>query len=192
MASYTNNEELLQEIQKCIDVQFQNYFNNGVFTIIRNPVSSESAYEKTEKLLKNYVGFKRVIEDKVDTITDLRTFGKKRDTSLNMSFTLNHGADGIQTLEEETESSIGYIKEEISWMESILWKIDKALDWLRKEEPTRYKIITKYYFDNETFDSLSESFGVSKPTILNWKKQLVTKLSLYLFPKDVIKELMEG
>ena len=192
MASYTNNEELLQEIQKCIDVQFQNYFNNGVFTIIRNPVSSESAYEKTEKLLKNYVGFKRVIEDKVDTITDLRTFGKKRDTSLNMSFTLNHGADGIQTLEEETESSIGYIKEEISWMESILWKIDKALDWLRKEEPTRYKIITKSYFDNETFDSLSESFGVSKPTILNWKKQLVTKLSLYLFPKDVIKELMEG
>lgn len=192
MASYTNNEELLQEIQKCIDVQFQNYFNNGVFTIIRNPVSSESAYEKTEKLLKNYVGFKRVIEDKVDTITDLRTFGKKRDTSLNMSFTLNHGADGIQTLEEETESSIGYIKEEISWMESILWKIDKALDWLQKEEPTRYAIITKYYFGNETFDSLSESFGVSKPTILNWKKQLVTKLSLYLFPKDVIKELMEG
>ena len=191
MASYTNNEELLQEIQKCIDVQFQNYFNKGVFTIIRNPVSSELAYEKTEKLLKNYVGFKRVIEDKLDTITDLRTFGKKRDTSLNMTFALNYGADGIQTMEEETESSISYIKEEITWMESILWKIDKALDWLQKEEPARYTLITKYYFDNERFESLAESFGVSKPTILNWKKPLVTKLSLYLFPKDVIKELME-
>lgn len=191
MPNYQLSEDDLLKIRDLIRAEFVRFFDTNCFTVIRNPQISETAYQKTEKLLKNYTGFKRVIQDKRDTITDLRNFGAKRNTTLNMTFAMNYGAEGLQTREEETDSSIRYLEEEIQWMEGIMWKIDKALEYVKQDEPDKYTIIPRYYFDNETMDSLAESFGVSRQTMIPWRRQLVNKIAMYLFPKDTIIELME-
>lgn len=151
---------------------------------------SKSAYAKTEALLYNYHGFKRIIHEHKLEIETLRRCGIPKKSTSIVEYTPKSGTVHGIVLEDDTvESMIANVERSVEGTVQAISLIDKAMDTL-KGDPY-YCILEMRYFEGRTQEDIADHLGCSQVTISKNKNRLVRELSMRLFPNQTINEMLE-
>lgn len=149
----------------------------------------KTAYQKTEQLLYNYTGFKRIIREREQEIDDLRKYGVPKKSK---SITQYGGVSGtVQQMilpEESVESAVRTVQASVQGIVQIVTLIDNSMAMLQHDP--YYKILERYYFEGRTLEDIGLDFGSSQKTMSINKSRLVKELALLIFPDQVISEMM--
>ena len=143
-------------------------------------------FQKTEKLLSELSLLKGAIDSKNMLIEDLKKEGisiQKKKTEVNVQ------ASKIYLSElEKVENRIEKLKEEIVRIENVVNMVERALDTIRNNK--YYNIIAMKYFDELTFEHISEKLNISVITAKRYKNKMIRQLQLVIFSDDVIKNIL--
>lgn len=160
-----------------------------------NPVqkkSEKTAYQKTEQLLFNYNGFKRIVEERKQEIADLRKYGVPQKSAGAMSGTRVQSSRtnvGIVLPEDAVEDAVRSVERSVQGTVAALDLIDKCMATL-KYDPY-YDILPMRYFEGRTLEDIGIYLGYDHSTISRNKSRLVKELSMRLFPDEVVSEMMQ-
>lgn len=166
----------------------QNYQNGNSGKPL--PKQEKTAYQKTEQLLYNYRGFKRIVEERKQEIEEIRKYGVPQ--------TCGAGGERVQTSrtnvgivlpEESVEAAVRNVEHAIEGTVQAIALIDKCMGTLRNDP--YYKLLEMRYFEGRTQEDIALEYGVSQVTISNNKSRLVRELAMRLFPNQVIDEMMK-
>lgn len=148
----------------------------------------KSAYQKTEQLLYNYNGFKRIIKERELEIEEVLKYGVPQNNSVK-EFVGRSGVPGGIRLEEETvEAYVANVQRSVADTVQAIALIDKCMDGL-KTDPY-YDILPMRYFEGRTQEDIADYYGVSQVSISKNKNRLVKELSIRLFPNQSINEML--
>lgn len=143
-------------------------------------------FQKTEKLLSELSLLKGAIDSKNMLIEDLKKEGisiQKRETGVNVQ------SSKIYLSElEKVENRIEKLKEEIVRIENVVNMVERALGTIRNNK--YYDIIEMKYFDDLTFEHISEKLDISVITAKRYKNKMIRQLQLVIFSDDVIKNIL--
>ena len=143
-------------------------------------------FQKTEKLLSELSLLKGAIDSKNMLIEDLKKEGisiQKRETGVNVQ------ASKVYLSElEKVENRIEKLKEEIVRIENVVNMVERALGTIRNNK--YYDIIEMKYFDDLTFEHISEKLDISVITAKRYKNKMIRQLQLVIFSDDVIKNIL--
>ena len=143
-------------------------------------------FQKTEKLLSELALLKGAIDSKNMLIEDLKKEGisiQKRETGVNVQ------SSKIYLSElEKVENRIEKLKEEIVRIENVVNMVERALGTIRNNK--YYDIIEMKYFDDLTFEHISEKLDISVITAKRYKNKMIRQLQLLIFSDDVIKNIL--
>lgn len=156
--------------------------------LIKTNVSEKTAYQKAESLLYNYLGFKRIVEDKQKEIEELRLYGVPKTAAGFDYVPRTNVVSGIVTDEERVECAIRSVQESVEGTVQAISMIDKCMAGLGRDP--YYDILEMYYFDGRTLEDLAVEFGCSTKTISVNKNRLVRELALRMFPDQSVYEMM--
>lgn len=148
----------------------------------------DTPYKKTEKLLYNYRGFKRIVQEKMEEIEDLRKYGVPEKSVSIVEYSPKSGTHVTRTVEETVDAAIANVQRSVEGTVQVIALIDKCMDAL-KSDPY-YKILEMRYFEGRTQEDIALEFGVTQVTISTNKSRLVKALAMRLFPDQVISEMM--
>lgn len=155
------------------------------------PKSEKTAYQKTEQLLFNYNGFKRIVEERKQEIIDLRTHGvpgKSAGAIGGERVQTSRTNVGIVLPEDAVEDAVRTVERSVQGTVQAIALIDKNLAALKNDQ--YYEILPMRYFEGRTLEDIGVYFGVDHTTISRNKNRLVKELSMRLFPDEVVKEFM--
>ena len=143
-------------------------------------------FQKTEKLLSELSLLKGAIDSKNMLIEDLKKEGisiQKRETGVNVQ------SSKIYLSElEKVENRIEKLQEEIVRIENVVNMVERALDTIKNNK--YYDIIEMKYFDELTFEHISEKLDISVITAKRYKNKMIRQLQLVIFSDDVIKNIL--
>lgn len=129
-------------------------------------------FRNTKKLLQNY---NRICESVQEGISDLTEM------------------DNSDELEEFTEEDIFINSILKSKLRSIVMiaHIDKCVALLEREQysrntPEKFLAFKYFYFDEMTYENITEIYGYSERTARRWVQELTNILSVYLFGADAV------
>ena len=161
-----------------------------VGTASANPKTEKTAYQKTEQLLYNYNGFKRIIAESRVEIEELRAYGvpQKSSGAMGERVQSSRTVQGIVLEEESVENAVRNVEARVQGTVQAIVLIDKCMAAL-KNDPY-YKILEMRYFEGRTQEDIALTFSCSQVTISNNKNRLVRELAMRLFPNQAIKEMM--
>jgi RNA polymerase sigma factor (sigma-70 family) len=152
--------------------------------------SEKTAYQKTEQLLFNYNGFKRIVKERMEEIENLRKYGVPSKSVDIVQYTPGSGTvQGTVLPEESVEAAVHTVQESIVDTVHAIDLVDKCMSAL-KGDPY-YEILEMRYFEGRTQEDIAVHFGVSQVTISNNKSRLVRELSMRLFPNQAVTEMLE-
>ena len=143
-------------------------------------------FQKTEKLLSELSLLKGAIDSKNMLIEDLKKEGisiQKRETGVNVQSSKVY----LSEL-EKVENRIEKLKEEIVRIENVVNMVERALGTIRNNK--YYDIIEMKYFDDLTFEHISEKLDISVITAKRYKNKMIRQLQLVIFSDDVIKNIL--
>ena len=143
-------------------------------------------FQKTEKLLSELALLKGAIDSKNMLIEDLKKEGisiQKRETGVNVQSSKVY----LSEL-EKVENRIEKLQEEIARIENVISMVERALDTIRNDK--YYNIIEMKYFDDLTFEHISEKLDISVITAKRYKNKMIRQLQLVIFSDDVIKNIL--
>ena len=143
-------------------------------------------FQKTEKLLFELSLLKGAIDSKNMLIEDLKKEGisiQKRETGVNVQSSKVY----LSEL-EKVENRIEKLKEEIVRIENVVNMVERALGTIRNNK--YYDIIEMKYFDDLTFEHISEKLDISVITAKRYKNKMIRQLQLVIFSDDVIKNIL--
>ena len=154
------------------------------------PKQEKSAYQKTEQLLYNYNGFKRIIRERMDEIEEIRKYGVPQKSAMSGGERVqtSHTVQGIVLPEESVETAVRNVERSVEQTVQAIALIDKCMAAL-KHDPY-YMILEYRYFEGRTQEDIAVIYGVSQVTISNNKSRLVRELAMRLFPNQVIEEML--
>jgi DNA-directed RNA polymerase specialized sigma subunit len=156
----------------------------------QKPKSEKTAYQKTEQLLFNYIGFKRIVEERKQEIIDLRTHGVPGKSGSIVQYSPKSGTVHGTTLPEESvEAAVRSVEASVQGTIQVINLMDKCMASL-KNDPY-YEIIEMRYFEGRTLEDIGVYFGCDHTTISRNKNRLVRELSMRLFPDEVSKEMLQ-
>ena len=143
-------------------------------------------FQKTEKLLSELSLLKGAIDSKNMLIEDLKKEGisiQKKKTEVNVQ------ASKVYLSElEKVENKIENLQEEIARIENVVNMVERALDTIRNNK--HYDIIEMKYFDELTFEHISEKLNISVITAKRYKNKMIRQLQIIIFSDDVIKNIL--
>nr|DAK36122.1 MAG TPA: RNA polymerase sigma factor [Caudoviricetes sp.] len=143
-------------------------------------------FQKTEKLLSELSLLKGAIDSKNMLIEDLKKEGisiQKKETGVNVQ------ASKVYLSElEKVENKIEKLEEEIARIGNVVNMVERALDTIKNDK--YYKIIEMKYFDELTFEHISEKLNISVITAKRYKNKMIRQLQLVIFSDDVIKNIL--
>ena len=143
-------------------------------------------FQKTEKLLSELSLLKGAIDSKNMLIEDLKKEGisiQKRETGVNVQ------SSKIYLSElEKVENRIEKLQKEIVRIENVVSMVERALGTIRNNK--YYDIIEMKYFDDLTFEHISEKLDISVITAKRYKNKMIRQLQLVIFSDDVIKNIL--
>lgn len=149
----------------------------------------KSAYQKTESLLYNYRGFKKIVQDRLREIEELRKYGVPQKSGSIVQYTPHTGTVGQLVLPEESvENAVKRVEESIVDTVRAIDLVDKSMVAL-KNDPY-YKVLEMRYFEGRSQEDIAMVFGCSQATISNNQSRLVRELSMQLFPSQVADEII--
>lgn len=152
--------------------------------------SDKTAYQKTEQLLYNYNGFKKIVLEKRKEIDDLRKYGvPKKDGSI-VQYSPHTGGtvQGIVLEEESVENAVQNVERSVQGTVQVIAMIDKAMRSL-KNDPY-YNVLEMRYFEGRTLEDIASDMKCGTMTVSRNKSRLVKELAMRLFPDQVIDEYM--
>ena len=143
-------------------------------------------FQKTEKLLSELSLLKGAIDSKNMLIEDLKKEGisiQKKETGVNVQSSKVY----LSEL-EKVENRIENLQEEITRIENVVNMVERALGTIRNNK--YYDIIEMKYFDELTFEHISEKLDISVITAKRYKNKMIRQLQLVIFSDDVIKNIL--
>lgn len=150
--------------------------------------NEKTAYQRTEQLLYNYNGFKKILKDRQQEVEDLRRYGvPSRSAGFEYSPHSNI-PQGIVLDEERVEAAVHNVEQSVQGIVDAINLIDKCMAALRNDP--YYNILPMRYFEGRTQEDIALTFGCSQMTISNNKSRLVRELSMRLFPNQVVNEML--
>lgn len=148
-----------------------------------------TAYQKTEQLLYNYNGFKRIVKERMEEIEDIRKYGvPQRGVTIGERVKTSPVQTGIVLPEESVEAAVHNVQASVQGTMQVISLIDKSMAAL-KSDPY-YKILEMRYFEGRTQEDIAQAFGCSQFTISTNKTRLVKELSMRIFPNQAVEEMM--
>ena len=190
---YTITPEILQNI---VETSVNTAITNLMQTLEEKNVigkhksDEKSVYQKTETLLYNYCGFKRIVQERMQEIEDLRKYGVPQSCgTVGERVQSSNVQRGIVLDEERVENAIRIVQESVQGTVNAIALIDKCMAAL-KNDPY-YGILEMRYFEGRTQEDIALEFGCSQKTISLQKNRLVKELSMRLFPSQYIDEIMK-
>lgn len=191
------------QIEKSDMIEFGNIVANAVVealekrnlignaSVSANPKTEKTAYQKTEQLLYNYNGFKRIIAERMLEIEELRMYGvpQKSSGAMGERVQTSHAVQGIVLEEESVENAVRTVQASVQGTVQAIALIDKCMAAL-KNDPY-YKVLEMRYFEGRTQEDIALTFNCSQVTISNNKSRLVRELAMRLFPNQAIEEMMK-
>ena len=154
-----------------------------------NAKVEKTAYQKTEQLLFNYMGFKRIVEEKEAEIESLRTYGVPQRSLSIVEYTPGGGMPkGLCMEEEAVEAAVRNVQASVHDTVQVIAMIDKCMESLVNDP--YYDILEMRYFEGRTQEDIADYYNCSQVTISKNKGRLVKELSIRLFPNQAIKEMM--
>ena len=152
--------------------------------------SEKTAYQKTEQLLFNYNGFKRIVEERKQEIADLRKYGVPAKSAMSGGERVqtSRTVQGIVLPEDAVEDAVRTVEASVQGTVQALALIDKCMAAL-KNDPY-YCILEMRYFEGRTQEDIALELNCSQVTISKNKNRLVKDLAMRLFPNQVIDEYM--
>lgn len=155
----------------------------------RAAINEKSAYSKTEALLYNYMGFKKIVAERRKEIDDLRRFGVPQSCGAITERVQNGNLPkGLMLPEESVESAVQRIERSVQGTVDAIALINRCMAAL-KNDPY-YRILEMRYFEGRTQEDIAMEYGVSQVTISNNKSRLVRELAMRIFPNQVIDEML--
>jgi RNA polymerase sigma factor (sigma-70 family) len=152
-------------------------------------VKEKTAYQKTEQLLYNYNGFRRIVQERMDEIEEIKKYGVPKKGEAVKQYGGGSGTvSGIVLPEESVESAVRRIQASIQDTVQAIDLIDKCMAQLRSDP--YYKVLEMRYFEGRTQEDIAYEFGCSQVNISKNKSRLVRELSMRLFPNQVVGELL--
>jgi DNA-directed RNA polymerase specialized sigma subunit len=149
----------------------------------------KTAYQKTEQLLYNYVGFKKIVEEKQKEIVELRTYGVPQKSGSIVQYSPHCGTVGQIVLPEESvEQAVQSVEASVQGTVQAIAFVDKGMAALKRDP--YYKVLEMRYFEGRTLEDIGVYFGCDHSTISRNKSRLVKELAMRLFPNDVVNEFM--
>ena len=153
------------------------------------PKSDKTAYQKTEQLLFNYLGFKRIVAERQQEIADLRTYGVPGKSGSIVSYSPHSGSVGqLVRPEESVEGAVRTVERSVEGTVQALALIDKCLAMLQNDP--YYDILPMRYFEGRTLEDIGVHLGCDHTTVSRNKSRLVRELAMRLFPDEVVNEFM--
>lgn len=162
----------------------------GLIGKVEKPrINDRTAYAKTESLLYNYNGFKKIVAEKMAEIEEIRVHGvPQRCGTVGDGIRGGNVQQGIVLPEESVEMAVHRIEESVRGTVDAIALIDKCMVSL-KGDPY-YRVLEMRYFEGRTQEDIAVEFGCSQVTISNNKSRLVRELSMRLFPNQVVNEML--
>lgn len=163
----------------------------GVTNNVVTPKKSEkTAYQKTEQLLFNFNGFKRIVKERMQEIEDLRKYGVPQKSSMSGGERVqsSRSNQGIVLPEESVEAAVHAVEASVQGTVQVINLMEKCMASLRNDP--YYDILEMRYFEGRTLEDIGVYFGCDHTTISRNKNRLVRELSMRLFPDEVSKEMM--
>ena len=148
--------------------------------------NKQTAFQKTEQLLYNYMNFKQVIIDKQKHIDFIKENGIQKRSKSIVSYSGNHQVD-TRSDDEKTNEQIEALENSIMITKRYIEIIDAALSKL--EDDNYYDLIRLRYFEGKTREEIAEYFNVDVATVSRNKNRLINILKIHLFSDEVIKEI---
>lgn len=152
--------------------------------------SEKSAYQKTEQLLYNYNGFKKIVAEKQLEIEELRKYGVPDKSLSIVEYTPNGGGvvQGTVLRDEAVESAVQKINCAVQRTVQVIAMIDRGMAALANDP--YYKVLEMRYFEGRTHEEIGFQLNCDQSTISRNKSRLVKELALRLFPDEVVSEYM--
>ena len=190
------NKELMVEFAGMVatavvnTLEERNIINCNTYGSFGNQAQSpRSAFEKTEALLYSYRDFKRIVDERMQEIEDIKKYGVPKDLSVREYVAKGSVHTGGLVLEEESvESAVARLWRSVQSTVQAISLVDKGMAAL-KYDPY-YRILEMRYFEGRTQEDIAVEFGCSQVTISNNKNRLIRELSMRLFPNQIIDEYM--
>lgn len=149
---------------------------------------NKTAYAKTEQLLYNYRGFKKIVAERMLEIEELRKYGVPKNCAVTEYVQKGGMPQGIVLEEESVEDAVRTVQRSVEGTVQIITLIDKSMAAL-KTDPY-YNILEMRYFDGRTQEDIAVTFGCNQATIARNKSRLIKELAMRLFPDQVASEYM--
>jgi DNA-directed RNA polymerase specialized sigma subunit len=151
--------------------------------------SEKTAFQKTEQLLFNYLGFKRIVAERQQEIADIRRYGVPQQCgTVGERVHSSRSVQGIVLPEESVEAAVRSVEASVQTTVQAIAMIDKGMATL-KHDPY-YEVLEMRYFEGRTLEDIGIYFGCDHTTISRNKNRLVKELSMRLFPDEVISEML--
>jgi len=148
--------------------------------------NKQTAFQKTEQLLYNYMNFKQVIADKQKAIEQIKQESIQKRSKSIVNFTGNYQLDTRNDF-EKAEEQIEALENSIMITKRYIEIIDAALSKL--EDDNYYDLIRLRYFEGKTREEIAEYFNVDVATVSRNKNRLINILKIHLFSDEVICEI---
>ena len=177
-------EDLKVDIQNLIDVVQELLIELKKKGFTKH--NKQTAFQKTEQLLYNYMNFKQVIADKQRAIELIRQEGIQQRSKSIVNFTGNHQLD-MRNDFEKAEEQIEALENSIMITKRYIAVIDDALSKISNDK--YYDLIRLRYFEGKTREEIAEYFDVDVATVSRNKNRLINILKIYLFSDEVICEI---
>ena len=153
--------------------------------------NKKTAFQKTEQLLHNYNGFKKIIADRELEIEELRKYGVPQKSGSIVGYSVHSGSvQGTVLPEDAVESAVCRIHCATQDTVRIVTLIEKCMKAL--ENDPYYRILEMRYFEGKTLEEIAFEFSCDHSTISRNKNRLVKELSIQIFPDDVVNEIMNN
>ena len=154
------------------------------------PKQEKNAYQKTEQLLYNYNGFKKIVAERMQEIEEIRAHGVPKKCGGVTEYVQKGGLPQGIVLEEETvESAVCRIERSVEGTVQAIALIDKCMAAL-KNDPY-YEILEMRYFEGRTQEDMAVRLGCVQSNISYHRSRLVKELAMRIFPNQVIDEMMK-
>ena len=155
-----------------------------------NAKTEKTAYQKTEQLLYNYNGFKRIVREREMEIEEIRQYGVPKKCGGVNEFVDKGGMPcGIVLEEESVESAIATVQRSVQGTVQVIALIDKCMAALANDP--YYEILEMRYFEGRTLEDIAVTMNCTSMTISRNRQRLIKELSLRLFPDQAIEEMMK-
>lgn len=148
----------------------------------------KTAYQKTEQLLFNYRAFKRIVQERMQEVEDLKRYGVPGKAASYEYTPHSNTVHGLTLPADSVEVAVQKVLASVESTVQAIALIDKCMASL-KGDPY-YAILEMRYFEGRTQEDIAMQLGCAQKTISQNKGRLVKELAMRLFPNQVIDEIM--